>query len=68
MLELAKQGAGWLHDFEGWGVGKGATVVEDGKEPPEVLRHLEHAGGSKAREVRVAGGRWPRPPSSGVFL
>lgn len=50
MLELAKQGARWLRDYEGWGVGTCAPVVEEGQEPPEMLRHLEHAG-SDAREV-----------------
>lgn len=52
MLELTKQGARWLRDYEGWGVGTGAPVVEDGQEPPEVLRHLEQAG-SDAREVQT---------------
>lgn len=50
MLELAKQGARWLRDYEGWGVGPSATVVEEEQEPPEMLRHLEHKR-SDAREV-----------------
>lgn len=50
MLELAKKGAVWLRDYEGWGAGTNAPVVEEGEEPPEMLRHLEHAGGD-AREV-----------------
>ena len=54
MLELAKQGARWLRDYEGWGAGTGAPVVEDGQEPPELLRHLEQAG-TDAREVSFAG-------------
>lgn len=50
MLELAKQGARWLRDYEGWGVGPSATIVEEGQEPPEMLRHLDRPR-SDAREV-----------------
>lgn len=52
MLELAKEGARWLRDYEGWGVGSSAPVVEEGQEPLEMLRHLNHTGGD-AREVRL---------------
>lgn len=52
MLELAKEGARWLRDYEGWGVGSSALVVEEGQEPFEVLRHLDHTGGD-AREVSL---------------
>lgn len=50
MLELAKQGAVWLREYEGWGAGANAPVVEEGQEPPELLRHLKHQV-SGAREV-----------------
>lgn len=50
MLELARQGAVWLREYEGWGEGASAPVVEEGQEPPEMLRHLEHQI-SDAREV-----------------
>lgn len=55
MLELARQGAGWLHDYEGWGVGSSAPVVEEGQEMPQVLRHL-HSTGDDPREVRAVEG------------
>lgn len=55
MLELAKQGAGWLRDYEGWGVGSSAPVVEEGHETPQVLRHLQSTGDSP-REVCTCGG------------
>lgn len=50
MLELARQGAVWLREYEGWGAGASAPVIEEGQEPPEMLRHLEHQV-SDAREV-----------------
>eukprot|EP00904_Undaria_pinnatifida_P010607 jgi/Undpi1/6677/HiC_scaffold_20.g09156.m1 len=52
MLELAKQGAVWLREYEGWGAGANAPVVEEGQEPPELLRHLKHQV-SGAREDLV---------------
>lgn len=52
MLELARQGAVWLREYEGWGAGASAPVVEEGQEPREMLRHLEHQI-SDAREVGV---------------
>ncbi|CAM9719945.1 unnamed protein product, partial [Ectocarpus sp. 4 AP-2014] len=62
MLELAKEGARWLRDYEGWGVGSSAPVVEEGQEPHEVLRHLDQAGG-EAREPPVYGDLTsPSPP------
>eukprot|EP00903_Cladosiphon_okamuranus_P006522 g6373.t1 len=62
MLELAKKGARWLRDYEGWGAGTGAPMVEDGQEPPEVLRHLEQTD-ADARESPVYGDLTsPSPP------
>lgn len=55
MLELARKGAGWLHEYEGWGAGTSAWMVEEGREPAEMLRHLEPSGGGDVREVRS---RW----------
>lgn len=52
MLELARTGAGWLKDYEGWGAGTGAVVIEQGQEPREFLRHLDPSGGGGvARDV-----------------
>ncbi|CAM9914628.1 unnamed protein product [Scytosiphon promiscuus] len=62
MLELAKEGAGWLHDYEGWGVGSSAPVVEEGQETPQVLRHLQSTG-DNPREPPVYGDlSSPSPP------
>lgn len=50
MLELARRGAGWLCEYEGWGVGTNTLVVDEGHEPPELLRHLNRPA-KDAREV-----------------
>lgn len=52
MLELAKKGARWLREYEGWWAGVNAPVIQEGKESPEMLRHLLHAKGTGAREVK----------------
>lgn len=51
MLELAKKGARWLREYEGWGSGANAPIVQEGKEPPEMLRHLLHPKDNDVREV-----------------
>lgn len=51
MFEVARDGARWLREYEGWGAGTGVAVVEEGQEPPELLRHLELTEGD-ARQVR----------------
>lgn len=51
MLELAKKGARWLREYEGWGSGANAPVVQEGKELPEMLRHLLHPKGNDTRDV-----------------
>lgn len=54
MLELARTGARWLKDYEGWGAGVGAAVIEQGHEPREFLRHLDQSdGGGATRDVRI---------------
>lgn len=52
MLELAKEGARWLCEYEGWGDGVDAPVIEQGQEPQEMLRYLGAYMGGDAREVR----------------
>lgn len=55
MLELARTGARWLRDYEGWGAGTNTVVVDEGREPLELLRHLEVPGDGE-REVSLVRG------------
>lgn len=54
MLELAKQGARWLRDYEGWGSRTNALVVEEGSEPPELIRYLEQGENEERKVSRLA--------------